>query len=111
MQRARLGLLRCDPRALDAEPRPPRAGPGQPEIRWLRVRIFEKAGSGPKLALNIPVGLADLVFKSLPEETRQELRKKGYDADNFWERLRRMPPAQILEIEGDAGEGVQIWIE
>jgi hypothetical protein len=112
VQRARLGLLRCDPGALDTEPRPPRAGgPGQPEIRWLRVRIFEKAGARPKLALNIPVGLADLVFKSLPEETREELRKKGYDADNFWERLRRMPPAQILEIEGDEGERVQIWIE
>ena len=80
-------------------------------MRWLKVRIFEKAHTRPKLVLNIPVGLADLVFKSLPEETRQELSKKGYDADNFWERLRRMPPAQILEIEGDEGERVQIWIE
>ena len=112
VQRARLGLLRCDPGALDEQPRPPRKGGGDPaETRWLKVRIFEKAHARPKLSLNIPVGLADLVFKSLPEETRQELSKKGYDADNFWERLRRMPPAQILEIEGDEGERVQIWIE
>ena len=112
VQRARLGLLRCDPGALDDQPRPPRKPGGDPvETRWLKVRIYEKAHARPKLVLNIPVGLADLVFKSLPEETRQELSKKGYDADNFWERLRRMPPAQILEIEGDEGERVQIWIE
>jgi hypothetical protein len=109
VQRARLGLLRCDPGALDDTSRPRGGDPAA--VRWLRVRIFEKAGARPKLALNIPVGLADLVFKSLPEETRDELRKKGYDADNFWERLRRMPPAQILEIEGEEGERVQIWIE
>jgi tetratricopeptide (TPR) repeat protein len=115
VQRARLGLLRCDPGALDDAPRSPRPSrprSGDPaEMRWLKVRIFEKAHSRAKLSLNIPVALADLVFKSLPEETRQELSKKGYDADNFWERLRRMPPAQILEIEGDEGERVQIWIE
>jgi hypothetical protein len=112
VQRARLGLLRCDPAALDAPPERPRAAqPDEPPTRWLKVRIYEKAGSRAKLSMNIPVALADLVFKSLPEDTRQELRKKGYDADNFWERLRRMPPAQILEIEGDEGERVQIWIE
>lgn len=112
VQRARLSLLRCDPRGLDDAPRPPGPrGPGAPETRWLKIRIFEKAHSRAKLSLNIPVGLADLVFKSLPDDARQELRKKGYDSDNFWERLRRMPPAQILEIEGDDGERIQIWIE
>ena len=112
VQRARLGLLRCDPGSLDDAPRRPRGeGPDAHETRWLKVRIFEKAHSRAKLSLNIPVALADLVFKSLPDDAREGLRKKGYDADNFWERLRRMPPAQILEIEGDEGERIQIWIE
>jgi hypothetical protein len=112
VQRARLGLLRCDPDALDAAPARPRgAAPDEPSVRWLKVRIYERAHSRAKLQLNIPVALADLVFKSLPDDARQELQKKGYDSDNFWERLRRMPPAQILEIEGDDGERIQIWIE
>jgi hypothetical protein len=110
VQRARLGLLRCDPGALDATARAP-AGKDAASTRWLRVRIYERKGSRSKLSLNIPVGLADLVFKSLPDEAREELQKKGYDSDNFWERLRRLPPAQILEIEGDEGERIQIWIE
>jgi hypothetical protein len=111
VQRARLGLLRCDPSSLDAPERPRAAPPGEAPSRWLKVRIFEKAHSRAKLSLNIPMALADLAFKSLPDDARLELRKKGYDADNFWERLRRLPPAQILEIEGDDGERIQIWIE
>ena len=96
-------------RHLLGEPR--RSGGPDAPNRWLKVRIFEKAHSRAKLSLNIPMALADLAFKSLPDDARQELRKKGYDADNFWERLRRLPPAQILEIEGDDGERIQIWIE
>ena len=111
VQRARLGLLRCDPKALGDVPRAPGPGGGGAEARWFKVRIFEKAGSRAKLSLNIPMGLADLAFRSLPDDAREELRKKGYDADNFWEQLRRMGPAQILEIEGDEGERIQIWIE
>jgi hypothetical protein len=107
VQRARLGLLRCDPKGL-SETRPP-VGTGA--TRWVKVRIFEPAGSRPKLSLNIPVGLADLVCKSLPEDARKDLGKKGLDCDNFWQRLKAMPPAQILEIEGDEGERIQIWIE
>lgn len=110
VQRARLGLLRCDPAGLQ-RPAPPEPRPSGVPLRWLRVRIHEKAGDRPKLSLNIPVGLADLVFKSLPEDARDELAKKGYDADNFWERLKRMPPAQILEIVGEKGERIEIWIE
>lgn len=109
VQRARLGLLRCDPAGLE-RPRPEPRPSGAP-VRWLKVRIHEKPGGRPKLSLNIPVTLADLLFKSLPEDARDELAKKGYDADNFWQRLRRMPPAQILEIEGDHGERIEIWIE
>jgi hypothetical protein len=110
VQRARLGLLRCDPAGLRGPAAPAPRAPGEP-VRWLRVRIHERPGGRAKLSLNIPVALADLVFKSLPEDARVELAKKGYDADNFWERLKRMPPAQILEIEGDDGERIQIWIE
>jgi hypothetical protein len=57
------------------------------------------------------MALADLVFKSLPEDTRRELRRKGYDADNFWDHLKKLGPTEIIDIRGGDGEKVQIWIE
>jgi hypothetical protein len=110
VDRAKVGLLRLDPAALA---RTPRAGAARPsgEARWLKVRIFEKGGTKPKLVVNLPVALADMVFKSLPDEAREELRKKGYDAENFWERIKGVGPSQIVGIEGDDGEKIQIWIE
>jgi hypothetical protein len=89
--RARLALLRVDPKAmagarcggLPAEPRPA-TSPRRPPARvasFIRVRIYEHGKSQPSVSINLPLALGDLIFKSLPDETRQELRKKGYDAD------------------------------
>jgi hypothetical protein len=110
-ERAKLALLRVDRRALaEAVPSPP-PRPSARVASWIRVRIFEKGGAKPNVSINLPVALAELVFKSLPDETRVELRKKGYDAENFWDRIKRTGPTEILTIEGDEGERVQIWIE
>ena len=49
--------------------------------------------------------------KELPEEAKRDLRRKGYDADNFWAQLRKLGPTEIINIEGDEGEKIQIWIE
>lgn len=113
VERAKLGLLRVEPGALAA------SGPGGPgptsglraAAGWIRVRIYEKGGTKPKISVNLPVALAEMVFKSLPDSARDELRLKGYDADNFWDRLRKLGPSEIISIEGDDGERVQIWLE
>ena len=77
----------------------------------LRVRIFERTGGHAKVSINVPMTLAELLFKSLPEEAKRDLRRKGYDADNFWAQLRKLGPTEIINIEGDEGEKIQIWIE
>src|SRR5262249_57718218 len=77
---------------------------------WIRVRIYEKGGTKPKVSVNLPVALAEMVFKSLPDSAKGELKLKGYDADNFWDRLRKLGPSEIITIEGDDGERVQIWL-
>jgi hypothetical protein len=111
VERAKLALLRVDPSALaKAEPSPVPRHPSR-RASWIRVRIYEKGEARARVAVNLPVGLAELLFKSLPDETRAELRKKGYDADTFWERLKHTGPTDILTIEGDGGERVQVWIE
>ena len=114
VQRAKLCLLRLDPDAL-SELGPARPGPrGGAEAgrgRMLKVRIFEHGRR--KVSVEVPLALAEIVFKSLPDEAKRELRKKGYgDPERFWEELVKLGPTQIIDVEGDdVGERIQIWIE
>jgi len=114
VDRAKLLLLRIDPSALALDARPPGAAPPRAgaakEATWVRIRI-DKAGGAPQVSVNLPVGLAELIFKSLPDDARRELKLKGYDADNFWDRLKKLGRTEILKIEGEDGERIQIWLE
>ncbi len=110
VERAKLALVRLDRTALAEAPAPPPRRGGR-EASWVRVRIYEKGASKPNVAINLPVALADLVFKSLPDDAVADLRKEGYDARTFWERLKKTGPAEILTVEGDDGERIQVWIE
>jgi tetratricopeptide (TPR) repeat protein len=126
VDRAKLGLLRLDPGALQELPPtgtgpigsgsagPRGSGPSgavRREAAWVRVRIYERGNARPKVSVNLPVALAELVFKSLPDDAKEELGRKGFNPDNFWEKLKRLGPTQIIDIEGDDGEKIQIWLE
>jgi hypothetical protein len=109
VERAKLYLLRLDPGALTrARPVP---GLTPREAGWLRLRIYSRGQSRPEVSINLPMALAEMVFKSLPDEVRTELGHRGYEASNFWDHLKKMRPAEILSIEGKDGSRVQIWIE
>ena len=115
VDRAKLLLLRIDPAALAPEPAArPGGDPGHTvapkEATWVRVRI-QKADGKPEVSINLPVALAELIFKSLPDDARRELKLKGYDADNFWGRLKKLGPMEIINIQGEGGERIQIWLE
>lgn len=111
VQRAKLCLLRLDPQALSSVP--PSAAPSRPgetRGRMLKVRISEQGQR--KVSVEVPLGLAEIVFKSLPEEAKRELRKKGYgDPEHFWEELMKLGPTKVIDVEGDDGEHIEIWIE
>ena len=113
VERAKLLLLRLDRSALPAAAPAPAPAPRQArgQATWVRVRIYEKGASKPNVAINLPVALADLVFKALPDEAIADLRKEGYDARSFWEALRKTGPAEILTVEGKDGERIQVWLE
>lgn len=111
VERAKLAFLRCDPKALRGLEGTARASSTGREVRWIKVRVFKKGRSSPEVAVNLPVALAELVFKSLPDEARRELGRQGYDADNFWARMKRLGPTQILEIDDGEDGRVQIWTE
>lgn len=113
--RAKVLLLGLDPQALATsapKPRAPaQAGPRPAPVRFLRVRVFERDGTKPTVSINVPLSLAEFAYKSLPDDAKRELKQQGYDADNFWERLKELGPTEILKVEGGEGEKVQIWIE
>jgi hypothetical protein len=114
VERAKLALLRCDRNALPAPAAAPAPAPAPRQARqasWVRVRIYEKGESKPRVAINVPMALADLVFKALPDEAIADLRKEGYDAHNFWEAIKKTGPAEILTVEGKDGERIQVWLE
>src|SRR6185503_3056510 len=90
------------------------AAPGSARTReahWVHVRITERGGTKPKVSINLPLGLAEMLFKSLPEDAKADLRREGYNPETFWVRLRQLGPSEIISIEGDEGERIQIWTE
>jgi hypothetical protein len=112
VERAKLALLKVDRGALaEAAPEPRRATGKTRPASWVRVRIYEKGAAKPQVSINLPVALADLVFKSLPDDAIADLKRDGYDARTFWERLKQTGPAEILTIEGEDGGRIQVWIE
>jgi hypothetical protein len=115
VERAKLALLRVDRAALTdvsddrAEPKGTRSATRKAD--WIKVRITEKGAASAKVSVTMPFALAELVFKSLPDEALQELRAEGYDAQNFWQKLRAMGPTEVIDIEGEKGEHIRIWTE
>jgi len=103
--RARIAILRIDPaeaRGIDSSVSPP-AG------RLLHIEVKEKGKSEPSLKLALPLALADLALRALPEKEKRELKDEGYDV----EKLIRMLTSQkgtIIQLEAE-GETIKIWIE
>lgn len=108
LDRVRIVLLKLDPKSLQ-EPVPREAG--APGARMLRVRVYEKGQAKPKVSINVPAALAEILFESLPDDAKKDLKKKGYDADTFWPRLKKLGPTEVIDIEGDDGDRVKVWLE
>jgi hypothetical protein len=112
IDRARLVLLKLDPKSLSGPTgQAPRRRAGGVEPRWLKVRVYEKGKTTPQVSINVPVGLAEILFQSLPDDTKIELKRKGYDSDNFWPRLKALGPTEVIDIEGEDGGRVKVWLE
>lgn len=110
LDRVRIVLLKLDPKSL-SQPAPSAARPAGGPARMLRVRVFERGKSSPKVSINVPVALAEILFDSLPDDAKGELKRKGYDADNFWPRVKALGATEIIDIEGDDGERIKVWVE
>lgn len=124
VERAKLQLLRLEPKSLAEDLPAPAARPTPPPrratglsvqkepagpARLLRLRITK--GGKQTVSVTVPFSLAEFVFGSLPDSTKRGLELKGYDADGFWKRLRALNIREIVSIVGEDGETIEIWVE
>jgi hypothetical protein len=110
VERATLALLRLDARALPKAAASPPSRRGAPPA-WIRVRIFERGEAQAGVKVDLPLVLAELLFKSLPDDAQLDLKARGFDARGFLAQLKDLGPAQIVSIKGNDGGRVQVWIE
>jgi len=108
LDRARIALMRVSPESLmEVEDRTPvRAG----SPRMLRIRIMKAGSKEPAFSLNIPFALADLALGALDEDDKAALRKKGYDINKILRDVSRSKD-KLLQIVGDDGSVIEIWID
>jgi hypothetical protein len=108
LDRARIALLRVSPESLkDVEDRTPRT---RTTARTLHIRIRDAGRKEPVFSLNIPFALADLALSALDEDDKASLRREGYDVNKIIRDLTRSKD-KILEIKGDGGSVIEIWID
>jgi hypothetical protein len=101
--------------ALGGDPPPPRAA----TARTLRISIDAKdAGggkAGPRIRVNVPLGLAKFALRFMPAEARSELDARGIDlADLIAALPREAPDGKLVDIDVDdesGGKTVKIVIE
>jgi tetratricopeptide (TPR) repeat protein len=112
--RARIALLRLEPKALAREPgtQETREKGSEPasQTRMLHLRVYQNGNSKPVVELNLPLSLAQMAISALDESAKNEMRKKGFDVDNIWEDLKRLGPADILTLR-DGEKLIKLWIQ
>jgi tetratricopeptide (TPR) repeat protein len=102
--RAKIALLRIDPDAF----REFEEKRYQRRVRMLRVRVTNKWTKKATFSFNIPWALADLALANIPDDTKRDLRKEGYDLDKIIQELTRA--GEIIEIK-TKDSIIKIWIE
>lgn len=92
------------------EPRPK----AQVSARLLRVRInAQDKGKPVRVQVNLPLALAELLEKFLPEEAKLTLEDRGVNLKDLLALVREgVPEGKLVEIEAEEeGHPVQVLVE
>jgi hypothetical protein len=85
----------------------PRAADSRPEkMRWLKVRVTEKAGK--RVSINVPLSFARILGEDLPVNLGCH---RGASRVTFGEILRSLDSGQdLVEVDSDDAK-VRVWVE
>ncbi len=102
--RARIAVMRIDPARLKETGNGARRATG----KLLKIYVAEKGDPKGKIAIAIPLALADIALRSLGAQEKQALRKEGYNVDRLLEQL--LDEGKKIDIQAE-DVTVRIWIE
>ena len=78
--------------------------------RLLRIEI--EGSDGSNVRLNLPLGLANFAMKMIPKHAQHQMAEQGIDVALLSEMLKsELPEGNIVEVEGNDGTEIRIWIE
>ena len=113
VQRAKLCLLRLDPQALSSVPPSRRAVPrgpdgARPDAEGADHRTRASARSRSRCRWRWRRSCS----RACPRRPSASCgRRATRDPEHFWEELMKLGPTKVIDVEGDEGEHIQIWIE
>jgi hypothetical protein len=117
-----LALARIDPGTLpEVSPVPSRpsaagAADKRSEPRWIHLRITSRSDPDSRVSINLPLSFARALLESLPQKTRDELRRQAEQRGLAWEALSTglqelaVTGEPLLEVD-DGDERVEVWID
>jgi len=87
---------------------------GSPKAKWLRVRVT--CGDEEKVKVNLPLSLAKMAWKFVPDAARQKLHLHGVDLDienldEIMEEVQRHGTFKLVDVVSDNGEKVEVFVE
>ncbi|HDP94920.1 MAG TPA: tetratricopeptide repeat protein [Candidatus Aminicenantes bacterium] len=102
--RAKIALLRIDPRHLEDSP----SDVNGMDNAMLRIEVVNHRTGKPSLTIRIPFMLARLALEALPEAERKALQSRGYSLDRIIQTL--SSSREIIRLETE-DEEVRIWVD
>lgn len=84
------------------------AAPPEPNGRWIRLRVSDTRSGKTKVNMQLPLGLIGM---GLQVGARFVPNIAGLDAGQIQDALRSGMRGKVLEVAGDEGQLVEIYVE
>ncbi len=79
------------------------------KARFLKIRVIEDGKE--KVNVNLPISLAKIALKFLPQEAREEIESKGIEIDEVLGSISEgMGPERLITVD-DEDTQVEIYVE
>ena len=76
--------------------------------KWLRIRV--DSGDSEKVNVNLPLSLARVALKFIPQQAKGQMEEQGVDMDALLSEITEIKIGKLVEVE-DGDDHVSIWIE
>jgi len=76
--------------------------------KWLKVRV--SSGDSEKVSVNLPLSLARVALKFIPQQAKGQMEEQGIDIDALLSAVTETKIGKLVEVE-DGEDHVSVWIE